>query len=173
MMTANAVLARWNSVDQDAAETEVLPCCSSRRWARELAQARPFSDETELFQSADAIWLRLTQFDWDEAFRSHPRIGERKTAETATRQSAAWSRQEQSGVDATDAGIRAALEHGNRVYEERFGRVFLICANEKSAAEMLKALERRLQNDEQTELREAVEQQRQITQLRLRKWLNA
>ena len=37
--------------------------------------------------------------------------------------------------------------------------------------EMLAILRRRLASDRQSELREAAEQQRQITQLRLRKWL--
>jgi 2-oxo-4-hydroxy-4-carboxy--5-ureidoimidazoline (OHCU) decarboxylase len=36
---------------------------------------------------------------------------------------------------------------------------------------MLAILERRLTSDRETELREAAEQQRQITQIRLRKWL--
>jgi len=36
---------------------------------------------------------------------------------------------------------------------------------------MLLILQHRLSNDPATELREAAEQQRQITQLRLRKWL--
>ena len=36
---------------------------------------------------------------------------------------------------------------------------------------MLAILTRRLGNDAESELREAAEQQRQITQLRLRKWL--
>jgi 2-oxo-4-hydroxy-4-carboxy-5-ureidoimidazoline decarboxylase len=36
---------------------------------------------------------------------------------------------------------------------------------------MLQILRRRLSNDNATELRETVEQQRQITQLRLQKWL--
>jgi 2-oxo-4-hydroxy-4-carboxy-5-ureidoimidazoline decarboxylase len=36
---------------------------------------------------------------------------------------------------------------------------------------MLALLRVRLSNDDATELREAAEQQRQITQLRLRKWL--
>jgi 2-oxo-4-hydroxy-4-carboxy-5-ureidoimidazoline decarboxylase len=171
MMTASAVLARWNALDEKMAADEILPCCGSKRWARELAQARPFGDAAELFERSDVIWLKLAQSDWDEAFRSHPRIGARKSVETATRQSAAWSRQEQSGVDPADTESRAALERGNILYEDRFGRVFLICASGKAASEMLAALERRLQNDPQTELGEAVEQQRQITQLRLRKWL--
>jgi 2-oxo-4-hydroxy-4-carboxy-5-ureidoimidazoline decarboxylase len=35
----------------------------------------------------------------------------------------------------------------------------------------LKIVQRRMQNTEQVELREAAEQQRQITHLRLRKWI--
>ena len=60
---------------------------------------------------------------------------------------------------------------GNREYEEKFGRIFLLCATGRSAAEMLAILRERMQNDAATELREAAEQQRLITQLRLRKWL--
>ena len=67
----------------------------------------------------------------------------------------------------------AELARRNAEYEARFGRVFLVCATGKSAAEMLAILKRRIGNDAETELREAAEQQRQITQLRLRRWLGA
>jgi 2-oxo-4-hydroxy-4-carboxy-5-ureidoimidazoline decarboxylase len=49
--------------------------------------------------------------------------------------------------------------------------VFLICATGKSAGEMLGILKVRLNHDAETEWQEAAEQQRQITHLRLRKWL--
>jgi OHCU decarboxylase len=88
-------------------------------------------------------------------------------------QSATWSRQEQDGIHAEDAAVLVELARRNDEYETRFGRVFLVCATGKSATEMLELLRRRLGNDVETELREAVEQQRQITQLRLRKWLGA
>lgn len=65
----------------------------------------------------------------------------------------------------------AELARGNAEYEQRFGRIFLLCAPGKSAGEMLDILRVRMGNDVETELREAAEQQRQITQLRLRKWL--
>jgi 2-oxo-4-hydroxy-4-carboxy-5-ureidoimidazoline decarboxylase len=65
----------------------------------------------------------------------------------------------------------AELARRNEQYEARFGRVFLVCATGKSAAEMLSILKVRLDHDAETELQEAAEQQRQITQLRLRKWL--
>jgi 2-oxo-4-hydroxy-4-carboxy-5-ureidoimidazoline decarboxylase len=172
MITANAVLARWNALSEDAAAMEILPCCGSRRWASELARARPFADDAALCERSAKIWLGLGPADWDEAFRTHPRIGERKAVAAATQRSAAWSLSEQSRFRQSDLEIRAALERGNQLYEERFGRIFLVCATGKSAAEMLMILVRRLQNDPQTELRETVEQQWQITQLRLRKWLN-
>jgi 2-oxo-4-hydroxy-4-carboxy--5-ureidoimidazoline (OHCU) decarboxylase len=67
--------------------------------------------------------------------------------------------------------VKAAIAAGNRLYEKKFGRTFIVCATGKPVTEILAILERRMQNDEATELREAVEQQRQITHLRLKKWL--
>ena len=55
----------------------------------------------------------------------HPRIGERPTAATTE---AAMSRSEQAGVDPADQDVSTALAEGNRAYEEKFGRVFLIRA---------------------------------------------
>jgi len=105
-----------------------------------------------------------------EAFRAHPRIGERKAAH-ASAQSSQWSSQEQASVDSAQAAILAELAAGNARYEELFGFTYIVCASGKSAEEMLAILQRRLSSDRQTELREAAEQQRQITQIRLRKWL--
>ena len=121
--------------------------------------------------SLDADWTALSLDDWDEAFRSHPRIGERKTS-VATAQSAEWSRGEQGAMARSGTEIRAALEKGNQLYEQRFGRIYVVCATGKSAEEMLGDLQRRLHNEVETELQEAVEQQRQIMRLRLRKWLD-
>ena len=69
--------------------------------------------------------------------------------------------------------VKRALGEANREYERRFGRIFIVSAAGKSAEEILSALRRRLNSDEATELREAAEQQRQITQIRLRKWMQA
>jgi 2-oxo-4-hydroxy-4-carboxy-5-ureidoimidazoline decarboxylase len=77
---------------------------------------------------------------------------------------------EQSAAQLT-AHTQAELAAANREYEAKFDRIFIVCASGKSAAEMLAILRQRLANDPQTELHEAAEQQRQITQLRLRKWL--
>jgi OHCU decarboxylase len=165
------VLARWNALPEMEAEEEILPCCGSQHWTQQLVRLRPFGTAAELFYASDRVWRELSGEDWDEAFRSHPRIGDRKAPAAATKQSATWSRQEQDGIHAQDANVLAELARCNEEYEARFGRVFLICATGKSAGEMLGILKVRLNHDAETEWQEAAEQQRQITHLRLRKWL--
>ena len=64
-------------------------------------------------------------------------------------------------------GVAAAISAGNRAYEERFGRVFLIRAAGRSPQEMLAELHRRLDNDDDTEAREATAQLAEIALLRL------
>src|SRR5208282_1460144 len=119
----------------------------------------------------DDIWRSLAELDWLEAFRSHPRIGESRAPNIVSPRSAEWSEQEQRNVaDASDA-VKIALAETNRAYERRFRRIFIVCATGKSPAEILNILQRRLENDDHAELEEAAEQQRQITQIRLRKWL--
>ena len=152
---------------------EVLPCCGSRSWAERLAERRPLPDEAELMRASDAIWRGLAEADWREAFASHPCIGERHAPGEATAQSLAWSSREQSAVGLDDGDTARRLVEGNRAYEARFGRSFLVCASGKSGAEIVAILNSRLNNDPETERRESAEQQRQITRLRLGRWMRA
>ena len=170
MTVASDVLSHWNMLDPESAVASILPCCGSTRWAKKLVELRPIADEQELVERSGSIWQSLAPEDWYEAFQSHPRIGE-KSRESSTAQSSAWSSGEQSGMMSSTSTVREALERGNRAYEQRFGRIYVVCATGKSAEEMLSDLQRRLKNDPETELLEAVEQQRQITRLRLGKWL--
>jgi 2-oxo-4-hydroxy-4-carboxy-5-ureidoimidazoline decarboxylase len=168
----NPVLERWNSLSVEDAANEILPCCGSKAWAGAVSAKRPLHDEQSLLAASDEVWRSLTEADWLEAFRSHPRIGESMAPPSAKPQSAAWSEQEQKDAAASsDDAVKAALAEGNREYERRFGRIFIVCATGKSAAQILDVLRRRLKSDEASELREAAEQQRQITQIRLKKWL--
>jgi 2-oxo-4-hydroxy-4-carboxy-5-ureidoimidazoline decarboxylase len=165
------VLTRWNSLPVDEAISEILPCCGSRAWAQDVVARRPFAEESELLTASTETWRRLTGSDWIEAFQSHPRIGGSRAPQAASAQSEAWSTQEQQKVAEADDAAKIALADANREYERRFGRIFIICATGKSAPRILEALRRRLNNDGETELQEAAEQQRQITEIRLRKWL--
>ena len=165
------VLERWNQLPEQEAVEQVLPCCGSMAWARALAARRPMPDETSLLAASDEICHGLGEEDWVEAFSKHPRIGERKAPTVASAQSASWSEQEQRNVASAEGAVQQALAEANREYEQRFGRVFIVCATGKDASEILDLLRRRLQNDAAGELREAAEEQRKITNLRLQKWL--
>jgi OHCU decarboxylase len=165
------VLARWNQATSAEAARQILSCCGSTAWAEQLAQRRPFADARTLLAVSDEIWRSLMPVDWLEAFRSHPRIGESSAGAQAPARSAAWSQQEQGRVASADDDTKSALADANRAYEEKFGYIFIVCATGKSATEILAILRRRMQNDKETEVREAAEEQRRITELRLKKWL--
>jgi 2-oxo-4-hydroxy-4-carboxy-5-ureidoimidazoline decarboxylase len=169
MPSTDPTLAHWNTLDAPTAAATILPCNGSQTWAEQLAALRPFATPFDLTCTADIVWRSLPAADQQQAFDSHPRIGERQ-AKSATVASLALSTTEQSAAQLT-TDTQAELAAANRAYEEKFGRIFIVCATGKSAEEMLTILRHRLSNDPATELREAAEQQRQITQLRLRKWL--
>jgi 2-oxo-4-hydroxy-4-carboxy-5-ureidoimidazoline decarboxylase len=167
------VLAGWNGAPPDAAATQILPCCGSMAWARKMAARRPLQDEAALMAASDEVWRNLNESDWVEAFNSHPRIGEPSAPDPSVQRSSslAWAMREQKEVANARGAVKMALAEGNREYENKFGRIFIVCATGKSAADLLEILRRRLRNDARTELQEAAEQQRQITRIRLRKWL--
>ncbi len=164
----NSMLAAWNEADEATALDAMLACCGAQRWAEAMLALRPFEGVETLSLTADEVWSTMEEADWLEAFACHPRIGERKAVET---QADAWSEQEQSSAAIAADTVLAELATGNAAYEERFGFTYIVCATGKSAEELLAILKRRLNNDRESELREAAEQQRQITQIRLGKWL--
>jgi len=165
------VLARWNALLPEDAARELLPCCGSNAWAAAMASKRPMNEEAALLAASDEIWRGLSEADWLEAFRSHPRIGETRAEKGVAGQSSAWSEQEQSKAAAAEEAVKAALKWGNREYEQKFGRIFIVCATGKSAGEILEILRRRLHNDGAVELQQAVEEQRKIMHIRMKKWL--
>lgn len=166
-------LEQLNHSPQAAAESAFLSCCGSRRWAQKMTEARPFADVSALLNQATEIWQNLETEDWLEAFAAHPKIGTRKAVPQATAQSAQWSNSEQSGTQSAANSVRTELEESNRLYEEKFGFIFIVCATGKSAEEMLEICRRRLSNSVETEIRIAVDEQSKITEIRLKKLLES
>jgi OHCU decarboxylase len=163
-------LAELNELSREQAERELLTCCGSQAWARQVAAERPYADLDALFTASDRIWSALSPDDWLEAFSKHPRIGGRPVKVTADVERR-WSEAEQSRARDAQPAVLAELAAANAEYENRFGHVFLICATDKSADEILRQARERLHNDAERELRVAAEEQRRITHLRLRKLL--
>ncbi|QLY28903.1 2-oxo-4-hydroxy-4-carboxy-5-ureidoimidazoline decarboxylase [Nocardia huaxiensis] len=155
----------FNRMDTGWLRPALLDCCDAPEWADALLDSRPYPDLPSLLAAADEAVRALTPAGVDRALAAHPRIGEQPPGGS---RGAAWSREEQSGVDSGVETI-AALHSANRLYENRFGRVFLICATGLSTSEILAALLLRLANDEATEAAVVAVELRKIAMLRLRK----
>jgi OHCU decarboxylase len=165
-------LAWLNELATEEARKELLKCCGATRWAGAVEQERPYGSVEQLIAKANDVWWALDASDWLEAFRSHPKIGEKKTANAVSAQSQQWSTQEQQGVQHAAPNAIERLAKLNADYEKKFGFIFIVCATGKSSDEILALLEKRLLNEPAAELPIAAAEQARITELRLRKLLN-
>jgi 2-oxo-4-hydroxy-4-carboxy-5-ureidoimidazoline decarboxylase len=167
---AQSGLEALNTMPADQAGERLATCCAARAWVTRMNAGRPYADVDELLTASDRVMRGLGPDDLAEALAAHPRIGQWVVGSSTE---AAWSRQEQAGMNNADAEVREALREGNLAYEERFDRVFLIRAAGRSPAEMLAELRRRLGNGPEAELGEVAEQLREITRLRLERVLQS
>jgi len=158
-----------NLLPRDDAIKQLKSCCGSDRWAEQMVNRRPFTTFDQLATTADDVWRSLTADDWLEAFRAHPKIGEKKAVTATSIQSQHWSNSEQAGVQNASGETAASLATLNREYESKFGYIFIVCATGKSSDEMLAILRQRMKNQPAKELRIAAAEQAKITQLRLKK----
>jgi 2-oxo-4-hydroxy-4-carboxy-5-ureidoimidazoline decarboxylase len=160
----------WRQLDGAAdadARALLLAACGSSRWIERMLARRPFGSRQALLDAARAEWTALGPDDWREAFRHHPEIGDVTALRERFPATHQHSAREQSGVQAATEDVLRRLADGNRRYRERFGYTFIVCATGKSAEEMLRLLEARLEHDAAVEIRVAAEEQARITALRL------
>ncbi|KAG6468357.1 hypothetical protein ZIOFF_073033 [Zingiber officinale] len=139
-------------------EEDVLRCCGSKHFAKELASALSFSDLHHAIQVACGFWfnkvaplppsslflitltnpfphLLILQIDvvgWLEAFATHPPIGSISPSVSQ------WSKEEQSAAMATanDNTLQELVDWNIR-YQEKCGFVFLIYASGRGTLEIL------------------------------------
>lgn len=144
-------------------------CCGSTAWVDAMMQERSFASLADLKERAGDVWNGLTHADWEEAFRSHPRIGEKKAQAAQSKVASAWSAGEQAKVSEANESALAELRAVNAAYEQKFGRIYIVCATGRSVEEMLAIAKQRMSLDPESELRRAADEQLAITRLRLEK----
>ncbi|PPG91608.1 OHCU decarboxylase [Rathayibacter sp. AY1F3] len=149
----------------ETARDVLLACLAVPRWADEVASGAPYPSADALADAAERATRTLTEEEVEAALADHPRIGERHAG---AGRSSAFSAAEQAASRTGDEELTRRLLAGNRAYEERFGRVFLLRAAGRDRAEVVAELERRLGLDDETEARIVAEQLREITVLRVR-----
>jgi hypothetical protein len=140
-------LERLNALLPEEARAELLECCGSARWASRMAAQRPFDNRDEMFASADLLWWSLDPLDWVEALGNGSRV-------------------ETKGVPPEQI---AALERAAAAYRERFSYAFVFHSAGHGVEQMVAAIEERLINDPDRELRVAAEEKRKVTRHKLEK----
>lgn len=125
-------------------------CCGAQRWIDGMLMRRPFSDEADLFAAGRDIWRVLDPKDWREAIGHHPHVAQAALLE------ARWP--------GAAPGSLARIKELSDAYFARFGFAFLL-ADPK--ADPVGALEARLANDPETELRIAADELSKMTAAKL------
>jgi 2-oxo-4-hydroxy-4-carboxy-5-ureidoimidazoline decarboxylase len=149
-------LDELNALPAPACADALHTVCTAPRWATAVTAGRPYASVAAL---QDAAATTLTPADLDPAFAGHPRIGDGSASGT--------SGHEQAAVARAGADVHAALAEGNATYEARFGHVYLVCANGRSAEDLLATLHGRLANDAPTERAVALGELTAINRIRI------
>lgn len=145
---------------------EGLPACLNvPRWVDEVAGGGPYASLDDLLDAAGLAATPLTADEVDQALADHPRIGGRHASSGA---SSSFSAGEQAASASDDPELATRLAEGNRAYEERFGRIFLVRAAGRSRPEILAELERRLLLPPEDEVKVVASELRDIALRRVR-----
>lgn len=164
-------LHEFNILPREKVVEELTRCCGSSAWVQRMLPFIPADDMVELLEDAEEQWWLCSEGDWKEAFTHHPKIGDMDALKKKFASTSAWAVGEQGAVNSASEEVLEQLAEGNRLYEEKFGYIFIVCATGKTAREMLDLLQERLNNEPAEEIRIAADEQNKITQLRIEKLL--
>ena len=153
-------------------EEELTKCCGSSSWVSKMAALHPFTSDDQLFNMAERFWHECKEKDWKEAFSHHPKLGDLDSLKEKYANTKDWANDEQAAAKESTPELLQELANLNKVYEERFGFIYILCATGKTAKVILSILRIRLNNDLPTELIMSMVEQNKITKLRLEKMLS-
>ena len=154
------------TVSADELRTWLGSCLAVPRWVDDVVARGPFATPAQLLLAAREAATPLSRTEVDQALAEHPRIGEAPTGDSAADR---FSRREQASADAHDEALAAALADGNRLYEQKFGRVFLIRTAGRTRTDILNELNRRLRLTDEADVTIVAGELRDIALLRLAK----
>jgi 2-oxo-4-hydroxy-4-carboxy-5-ureidoimidazoline decarboxylase len=133
-------------------------------WVEDRADARPSSGD----RLADlmAVVREASRDEQLALIRAHPELAG-KAAIDGTLTEASAAEQASAGLDRLSRAEFDRFHALNGAYREKFGFPFIICVRLTDKAGILSAMERRLENDPDTEIANALEQIGEIVRLRL------
>ena len=159
-------IADYDHLEAGEKRSLLSQCCGSQKWIDKMIGLPPAEDLIDLFEDAEEMWYECKEDDWKEAFTHHPMIGDIDSLRKKY-SGDQFAGKEQASINDLSEKTLQALAEGNRLYQQKFGYIFIVFATGKSAEEMLGLLHLRLNNNPEEEIKIAMEEQNKITQLRL------
>ncbi|WP_443076109.1 2-oxo-4-hydroxy-4-carboxy-5-ureidoimidazoline decarboxylase [Streptomyces sp. NBC_01716] len=152
---SHAGLARFNAAPADTVENALLACCGNRRWARRLADHRPYPTVDALLAAADEASYDLSRADLAGALAHETSAGPHHGAPLAA---------------------RTALRAAHAAYESGFGHAFVISLDhyrpEERLNQMLTRIRERLAHDPDEERAVAADELRRLARSRVARLVN-
>ncbi len=98
-------------------------------------------------------------------------IGDLDSLQKKYAQGKELSEKEQQSVKQATSDVLQELLTLNRAYHDKFGFIFIVCATNKSAEEMLSLLKERIERPRDEELQLAAVEQQKISNIRMEAFL--
>ena len=146
---------------------EHSPWVAQRAW-----RARPFASRTQLFETLCGVLREASGEELMKLVRAHPELAGKaavrgELTEESTREQAS------ARLDACTLEEFERLQQLNAAYQEKFGFPFIIAVRGLDRAKIIAHFSARLNNDSETEFREALRQIERIAALRLEERVTA
>ncbi|WP_254544733.1 2-oxo-4-hydroxy-4-carboxy-5-ureidoimidazoline decarboxylase [Halomarina pelagica] len=152
-----------NDLDNDAFVDELSDVYEHSPWVAERAvSARPFETVSDLHAEMARIVREAAEAKQLELLRAHPDLGEQTEMTDASE-----AEQSSAGLDELSPEQYETFQRLNEQYQSRFEFPFIMAVKGASPDEIQAAMEARVDNDETTEFRTALEQVNEIARLRL------
>ncbi|EFV11697.1 2-oxo-4-hydroxy-4-carboxy-5-ureidoimidazoline decarboxylase [Segniliparus rugosus] len=161
-MTEAAGLTRFNELNKPALLRILMEVCQSPTWRNDIADHRPYADMRALLASSDAFLKGVTDIEIVESVINHPRIGSKNAGPRSTLEQSRFA-------DTIDESTFEEFATLNQRYEDKFGYLFLVAAEGRTADELLDALQERLKNEPEVERKVMHGELAKINRLRLQK----
>ncbi|MDW6094113.1 2-oxo-4-hydroxy-4-carboxy-5-ureidoimidazoline decarboxylase [Vibrio rhizosphaerae] len=151
----------------DLTPSQLAQICTSTSWQQFMLEHMPISDYAAFCHHADVAFAQLSEPDWLEAFAGHPMIGDLDTLQKKYSQGKHLSEQEQGKVKLASKAVLHDLLYYNQAYLKKFGFIFILCASQQSAEQVLEQIKARINNNRSDELMNAAIEQQKISRLRM------
>lgn len=138
---------------------EMTPSCAAG-----VCSERPFSSFDSFVAAMCQFIDNLPKDGREEILRNHPDLADRLESLTPESQ----REQTQAGITTLSVEQIQQLKHYNKLYKEKFGFPFVICARLNNKDAILSGIRTRLNNDREQELKCGIEEVKKIMLLRMK-----